>query len=120
MREAPTASGKIAAYAGAMAGLADRMLPVQRALAEAALDDPECAPLRAEISARRAANMRLFATDLRATGELREDLDDDAVADVVWSMNAPECQALLIGERGWTSERYGARLADAWTRLFLP
>ena len=63
--------------------------------------------------------MRLFAADLRATGELREDLDDDAVADVVWSMNAPEYWALLIGERGWTPERYGDWLADAWTRLLL-
>lgn len=119
VREAPTARAKIAAYTAAMAGIAARMLPVQRALAEAALDDPDCGALRAEISARRAANMRLFAADLRATGELREDLDDDAVADVIWSMNAPEYQALLIGERGWTPERYGAWLADAWTRLLL-
>lgn len=119
VREAATAGGKIAAYTAAMAGLAHRMLPVQRALAEAALDDPDCAALRAEISARRAANMRLFAADLRATGELRADLDDDAVADVIWSMNAPEYQALLIGERGWTPERYAAWLADAWTRLLL-
>jgi AcrR family transcriptional regulator len=119
VREAPTAGEKIAAYTAAMAGIAGRMLPVQRALAEAAVDDPDCAALRAEISARRAANMRLFAADLRATGELREDLDDDAVADVIWSMNAPEYQALLIGERGWSPERYGAWLADAWTRLLL-
>jgi AcrR family transcriptional regulator len=119
VREAATAGEKLAVYATAMAGIAGRMLPVQRALAEAAVDDPDCAALRAEISARRAANMRLFAADLRATGELREDLDDDAVADVIWSMNAPEYQALLIGERGWTPERYGEWLADAWTRLLL-
>jgi hypothetical protein len=63
--------------------------------------------------------MRLFAGDLRATGELRTDLDDDAVADVVWSMNAPEYQALLLGERGWSAARYGDWLADAWARLLL-
>jgi AcrR family transcriptional regulator len=119
VREAPTAREKIAVYADAVAGISRRMLPVQRALAEAAVGDPDCAALRDEISARRAANMRLFAADLRATGELRADLDDDAVADVVWSMNAPEYQALLIGERGWTPERYGGWLADAWCRLLL-
>jgi hypothetical protein len=32
--------------------------------------------------------MRDFAGDLRATPELRDDLTDDEVADVLWSMNA--------------------------------
>jgi AcrR family transcriptional regulator len=119
VREAATAREKLAVYAAAVAQIAGRMLPVQRALAGAALADPACAALRDEISARRAANMRLFAADLRATGELRADLDDDTVADVVWSTNAPEYQALLLGERGWSTERYGTWLADAWARLLL-
>ena len=58
-----------------------------------------------------------FAADLRATGELRADLSDDEVADVVWSMNGPEYWVLLVGDRGWSPERFGAFLADAWTRL---
>ena len=33
--------------------------------------------------AHRAANMRLFAADLRSTGELRGDLDHDTIADLV-------------------------------------
>jgi hypothetical protein len=91
----------------------------QAAIREAAVGDAACAALRAEISTRRAANMRLFAADLRAPGELRPDLPDDEVADIVWSMNAAEYRALLVGERGWSAERFGAWLADAWTRLLL-
>ena len=106
----------MAIYASAVAAIGIRMAPVHRALAEAALTDADCAALRAEINARRAANMRLFAADLRATGELRPDLTDDEVADIVWSMNAAEYRALLVGERGWTAERFGTWLADAWTR----
>ena len=87
--------------------------------AGASCADADCAALRAEISARRAANMRLFAADLRATGELRPDLSDDEVADVVWSMNSAEYRALLVTERGWSTDRYAAWLADAWTRLLL-
>jgi hypothetical protein len=34
-------------------------------------------------------------------------------------MNAAEYRALLVGERGWSAERFGAWLADAWTRLLL-
>lgn len=119
VRAAPTAGEKIAVYAAAVAEIGVRMAPIHRALAEASLTDPECEALRAEISARRARNMRLFAAELRATGELRPDLTDDEVADVVWSMNAAEYRALLVGERGWTAERFGEWLADAWTRLLL-
>jgi AcrR family transcriptional regulator len=119
IRAAATAREKLAIYASAVAAIGIRMGPVHRALAEAALTDPDCAALRAEINARRAANMRLFAAELRATGELRPDLTDDEVADIVWSMNAAEYRALLVGERGWTDERFGAWLTDAWTRLLL-
>ena len=30
-----------------------------------------------------------------------------------------EYRALLVGERGWSAERFGSWLADAWTRLLL-
>lgn len=63
--------------------------------------------------------MRLFAADLRATGELRADLTDHEVADIVWSMNAAEYRALLVDGCGWSAERFGTWLADAWTRLLL-
>jgi hypothetical protein len=102
-----------------VADIGVRLAPVQLALAQAALSDPECAALRTEISARRAANMRLFAADLRAAGGVRDDLTDDQVADIVWSMNASEYRALLVGERGWSAEEFGRYLADAWTRLLL-
>jgi hypothetical protein len=63
--------------------------------------------------------MRLFAADLRATGELRDDLTDDEVADIVWSMNATEYYSLLVDDRGWSPQKYGTHLADAWRRLLL-
>ena len=119
VRAAATAREKLVLYAAAVAAIGARMAPIHRALAEAALTDADCAALRAEISARRAANMRLLAAELRATGELRADLSDEEVADVVWSMNAAEYRALLVDQRGWTPERFGAWLADAWTRLLL-
>jgi len=119
VRAARTAREKLEIYAAAVAAIGVRMAPVHRALAEAAVTDADCAALRSEISARRAANMRLLAADLRGTGELRPDLTDDEVADVVWSMNSAEYRALLVGERGWTAERFGHWLADAWARLLL-
>lgn len=119
IRAASTAPEKIGLYAAALAAMGPRTAPVFLALRDAAARDEQCAALRREITARRAANMLLFAADLRATGELRADLDDAAVADIVWSMNAAEYYALLVHERGWTPERFGAHLADAWCRVLL-
>ena len=118
-RAASSAREKIAIYAAAVSQIGVRLAPIHLALAEASTTDRDCAALRAEIDARRANNMRLLAADLRATGELRPDLTDDEVADIVWSMNAAEYRALLVGGRGWSAERFGAWLADAWTRLLI-
>ena len=60
----------------------------------------------------------LFAAELRSTGELREDLRDEQVADVVWSTNAAEYW-LLLEQRGWTSARYETLLVDLWSRMLL-
>ena len=119
VRAAPTAGEKIDLYAAAMVRIAARAAPVLLALRDAAARDAGCAALLAEITERRAANMLLLAADLRATGELRPDLSDREVADIVWSMNSAEYRALLVTERGWSTERYAAWLSDAWVRLLL-
>jgi AcrR family transcriptional regulator len=116
---AVTASDKISIYAQAITTIQQRMAPVFLALRDAAATDANCASLWREIATRRATNMRTFAADLRATGELREDLTDDQVADIIWSMNAAEYWDLLVRERGWTPDQFRGWLIDAWTRLLL-
>jgi AcrR family transcriptional regulator len=118
IRAAPSAREKIAVYAGALARIAPRTAPVHAAMRDAAAADPECAALVDELAQRRAGNMRLFAADLRATGELRADLSDDDVGDIVWAMASAEYYLLLAG-RGWSPQRFGDHLRDAWTRLLL-
>ena len=119
VKAAVTAQEKIRIYAAAVTDINRRMAPLQLVLRGAAATAPELAEMRDEISARRAANMRLFARDLAATGELRPDLDVDEVADVVWSMNSAEYFTLLVRERGWHPDKFAAWLAEAWCRLFL-
>ena len=118
-----TTSGNSSAKpASSFAGLVDiqpRLAPVYLALRDAAATDPDSAATWREISERRARNMRAFAADLRATGELRTDLSDDDIADIVWSMNGPEYWTLLVTDRGWSPEQFGRHLTDAWQRLFL-
>ncbi|MFF4625081.1 COG3415 family protein [Nonomuraea jabiensis] len=86
----------------------------------AAGQSPELAAIKDAIAQRRAANMRLFAQDLAATGDLRDGLDLDQIADVVWSAGSAEFYGLLVLERGWSPDVYHQWLADTWCRLFLP
>jgi len=119
IREAPTAGDKIDIYAQAITEIQQRMAPIFLALRDAALTDEPCSLLWKEISARRARNMLEFAADLRITGELRQDLDDQRVADIVWSMNAAEYWVLLVVERRWSPADFQAWIADSWRRLLL-
>ena len=118
MRAAPTAAEKLSLYADTLARVLPRTVPLLQALRTAGETDPACAQIWAEVNERRARNMRLLAADLRGTGELREDLDDQAVADLVWSMNAPDYY-LLVTSRGRTPEQYAALVRDVWIRTLL-
>lgn len=115
---APTAREKFATYAEGIVAIHQRLAPTFRSLHDAAVSDSDCARLWKQISERRATNMRRFAADLRSTGEIRADLTDDQVADIIWTMNAAEYFSLLH-QRGWSPERIGPWLADAWARLLL-
>lgn len=112
------ARAKLTAYAEGLGRVMPRVAPLFDSLAQAALTEPDCAALRDSIGDRRRANMLKMAEDLRATGDLRDDLTDDEVADLLWTTNAPEYYALARA-RGWTPGTYAARLADLWNRLLL-
>ena len=114
---APDARAKIEIYASAMRTIAGRLAPLLVIIQQAAGAEPELTSLWREISERRAANMRRFAADLAAAAALRVTLAD--AADIVWATNAPELYQLLVGQRGWTPERYERFLADTWCRLLL-
>ncbi|MFN8184569.1 MAG: TetR/AcrR family transcriptional regulator [Candidatus Nanopelagicales bacterium] len=118
IRAQRSAEDKLAAYAAATAHLVPRIAPLQEALRRAGDTDATCAVAWKGLVDRRAKNMREFAADLRATGQLRPDLADAEVADLIWSMNAAEYW-LLLEQRGWSPERYQRLLRDVWTRTLL-
>lgn len=119
IRAAGDARTKLTLYARAIRRIHARLAPLVVALREASSAHPELSALWHEISERRAANMRLFADDLRATGETRTGLTRNEIADVIWATNAPEFYVLLVEQRGWTPARYERWLAKAWASLFL-
>ena len=118
VREAPGARAKITTYAAALAHVLPTTVPLMNALREAGSTEPACREVWQAINDRRAANMLMLAADLRATGELRDDLTDRQVADLVWSMNSAEFFGLLA-TRGFTPQEYAAQVADVWCRTLL-
>jgi AcrR family transcriptional regulator len=117
IQTAPDAAAKIAIYAAAVTAIAPRMALVLAIVQQAARAEPELAALWTQIAERRAANMRRFVADLASVHPLR--LDPDQAADIVWATNAAELYQLLVGQRGWTPQRYQRFLTDTWQRLLL-
>lgn len=118
IRSAEGARRKIDLYAAAVGDVVPLTAALLDALRRAGEADEECARAWSALVERRASNMVLFAADLRATGELRADLTDREVADLVWSTNSPEYW-LLLASRGWSPQRYAELLADLWGRVLL-
>lgn len=119
IRAEPDARQKLAIYAQAVSDIAPRLGPLFRVAHEAGGVEPTIAAQAHEISERRFRNMRLLAADLMQTGQVRRDLTVDDIADTIWSMNAPELTALLLGDRGWSQDRLAVWLADSWQRMLL-
>ncbi len=119
IREATSAREKIDTYAAALAERLPQTVPLALALRDAGARDPDCQALYLTLSRRRAANMRRFAQDLLATGELRAGVDVDQIATLTWSMNSPDYFQLLA-EHGHTPTQYARLLTQVWTRTFLP
>jgi AcrR family transcriptional regulator len=117
IQAAPDAGTKIAIYAAAVAAIAPRLALVLAIIQQAVRDEPELARLWDQIAERRAANMRRFVADLATAAPLR--LDPDQAADIVWATNSAEMYQLLVGQRGWSPQRYERFLADTWRRLLL-
>ena len=92
--------------------------PLLLALRDAGLGDEECAASWRHVTERRATHMLQLAADLRGTGAVRADLDDQQVADLVWSTNSPEWFAAFTS-RGRTPDEYAATLGDLWVRALL-
>lgn len=119
IRAEPKAASKLDIHARSLTRIHARLAPLFKVLQVASSADSDLAALWQEISQRRAANMRLFASDLAETGDLREDLAKETAADIIWSMNSPEFYLMLVEQRRWSPAGFEGWLADAWKKLLL-
>ena len=83
-------------------------------LRNAAPADAELGALWERIEAEFYDNQRSIVESLQRKDALRRELDVVGATDVMWTLNHPSVYRLLVGERGWTPQRYEEWLADAF------
>lgn len=115
----PDPRRQIDLYAATQPGIHRRGGPLLRALAVASSSDPELNRLWREMEAWRFEGQSRFVNMLASRGALRPGLAIAQACDVVWTLCSLTVHDLLVLERGWSPERYGAWLSDALARELL-
>ena len=77
-----------------------------------AATDPEVAALWARIQDELYANQLAIVERIAARGALRDGLDADRAADILWTLIHPGIWQCLVVERGWTPEQHEEWLAE--------
>ncbi|HVV95428.1 MAG TPA: helix-turn-helix domain-containing protein [Hyphomicrobiales bacterium] len=115
----PDVAGKLAIYAAAIRRIQQHLAPLYRVLRSATPLHPELGDLWTAFSQRRAATMPLLVEHLIRAGGLGAARDPQATADTLWMLTSAEVYDLLVGQRGWSPERYEDWLGDSARRFVL-
>lgn len=118
--EEPDPRRKLALYAATQPGIHERAGRLRRALREGARVDLQLVPVLERLEAQPFNGMARFAQHLKDVGALRADLPVEEVRDLLWSINSLSMYELLVGERGWSAERYQDWLTSMMTQSLLP
>jgi AcrR family transcriptional regulator len=106
----------LAGFAGVTTAINQRTSDVYRALASAAGSDPAAAELLREIRQQRDQGQRRIARALARAHALKPGLREGGAADLIHALMSPELYRLLVGDRGWTPQRYQQWLAATLTQ----
>ena len=115
----PDPRRKFEIYGEHLAQAGPRAGPVQLLVRAAGGGDPEAAAVWDQMSNERLIGMTQFARYLYEGKQLRDDVTLEEARDVLWTYNSVELYDLLVLQRGWTPERYGAWIARALASALL-
>jgi AcrR family transcriptional regulator len=89
-----------------------RIAGVLGVIRSAAASDVDSAALWALIQSDFYDNQRTIVASLERKGALRPGLAVATAADILWTLNHPDVWLLLVGERGWSADRFERWLAE--------
>jgi len=111
---------QVAGFVGISRGIMSRTEPVYRILVSAAGADPDAEALLAEQKRHRQQGQSQIAGVLARAGALRPELHERDAADIIHALMSPEVYRLLVGDGGWTPERYQQWLTGILIDQLLP
>lgn len=120
IRAEPDPRKYVALYAELVTEIGGRLAGIYEALRGAAGADMDARKLWESQLAQRRQGAANVVGDVLRKGELRQGLDREAAADIVWLLNDPGLYHLLVQRRGWTVERFQAWLVETMSRQLLP
>jgi AcrR family transcriptional regulator len=94
--------------------------PIYLLVRDAALVDPGLNDLLREMDDDRYVRMTENAQYLEQAGHLREGVDKQAAADLMWSVTSPEMFELLVIRRSWSLDRWADYIYTTVTSLLPP
>lgn len=97
-----------------------RIAPVLDVIRHAAPVDADSDALWTLIQTDFYDNQRAIVATLHRRKALRDGLDVARATDILWTLNHPDVWQLLVGQRGWTPQRYERWFADAACAQLLP
>lgn len=89
--------------------ITERVAPIVRVADEAAASDPELAAVMEAVKAARRDEMIASARIIAGSDGLR--VDDEEAAATLYVLYSPQVADMLMGDHGWSPERYEAWLA---------
>lgn len=116
---APDAATAVAGWSALTTAISARMAVASRILTSAAGVDADARRLRESARDQRLAGQRAFARHLADRRALRDDVDVDHAADVLWLLSDPAVYDSLVHERGWSTDRFKTWLTTAAQRQLL-
>jgi AcrR family transcriptional regulator len=108
----PDAARMLAGYAAISATVSRRVGPMYDAVRAAPHADPAARKVWDKVRAERRIGARNVVRLVEDRAALREGLDPDAAADVVFVLNDPGLYQVLVRERGWRPEAFESWLSE--------
>ncbi|TCO19039.1 TetR family transcriptional regulator [Kribbella steppae] len=111
----PDVRRKLALYVDGLALRQERSARVQILIRDGRHHDETLRETWQTLMDERLVGMTMFGRHLVDSGQLRDGITVEEVADVLWTYIAVELYELLVLHRGWSLERYAAWIARAIT-----
>jgi AcrR family transcriptional regulator len=120
MIDEPGQARMLELHARNLRAMYERVADLYVAAEHAATVDPTVAELWSTMQSQRLLGAQEVSSSLASKGPLREGMDEQSVADILWCVATPMDYRRFVRERGWTSERYEKWLAEFMITSFLP